>query len=93
MADVQLKTPGDVRAYVQSLAGRRVEDDPSVAAWRLAKQTTYLYVLVVSFLLYFLVDVINDMLSLPAVNFAVMVKPSPRGDGFQGTQATSFRQI
>jgi len=92
MADVQLKTPDDVHAYVQSLAGRRVEDDPSVKAWRLAKQTSYLYVLVVFFLLYFLVDVINETLSLPAVDFPVVMKPAPAGDGFQRPQANSVRR-
>ncbi len=70
---------------------RRVEDDPSVKAWRIAKQTAYLYVLVVYFLVYFLIDVINDALSLPAVNFAVVMKPAPGGDGIQHPQATSGR--
>jgi hypothetical protein len=89
MVDVQLKTPEDVHAYVQSLGQRRVEDDPSVKAWRIAKQTTYLYVLVASFLVYFLIDAINEALSLPAVNFAVVIKPAPRGDGIAHPQGKS----
>jgi hypothetical protein len=89
MTGVQLKTPDDVHAYVQSLGRRRVDDDPSVKAWRLAKQSTYLYVLVACFLIYFLVDAINEALSLPALNFAVVVKTAPGGDGIQHPQAKS----
>lgn len=85
MVEIQLKTHEDVHGYVRALSGRRVEDDPAVKAWNMAKQTTYLYTLVVCFLVYFLIAVVNQSMSLPAVtlNLAVVVNPAPGGEGSQ----------
>lgn len=75
--------------YVQSLSNRNVEDDPSVKAWRIAKQTAYLYMLVGSFLIYFLINVMIETLSLPAIHFVLPVDQARDGTSIQQRKATS----
>jgi hypothetical protein len=50
--------------YSAELAEKRVEDDPKVKAWFLAKQSTWLFLLVLSFLFFYLLDKMVTALSL-----------------------------
>ena len=63
------KTLEDAHANVQAIAERRVEDDPRVKTWRFVKQVIYLFALVGVFLLYYLIDKMNEALSLPGIAF------------------------
>jgi hypothetical protein len=63
-----MNNPGEsieeFRKYSQELTEKRVEDDPRVQAWRLVKQSTWLYLLVLSFLFFYLLDKMVTALSL-----------------------------
>jgi hypothetical protein len=50
--------------YSQELAEKRVEDDPKVQAWYLAKRSTWLFLLAFSFLFFYLIDKMVTALSL-----------------------------
>ena len=64
MTAVQLKSIEDLRNYTQSLAGKRPEDDPRLRKLQFAKQTTWLFLLVCIFLLYYLIDKMGHALAL-----------------------------
>ena len=50
--------------YSEELAEKRVEDDPKVQVWYLAKRSTWLLLLVGSFLFFYLIDKMVTALSL-----------------------------
>ena len=50
--------------YSEELAKKRVEDDPKVQAWYLAKRSTGLFLLAFSFLFFYLIDKMVTALSL-----------------------------
>ena len=54
----------EFRKYTEELAEKRVEDDPKVKGWNLAKQSTWLYLLVFSFLFFYLIGKLVEALSL-----------------------------
>jgi hypothetical protein len=54
----------EFRKYSEKLAEKRVEDDPKVQAWYLAKRSTWLYLLVISFLFFYLIGKMVEALSL-----------------------------
>ena len=64
-----LKTLEDAHAYVQAIAKRRVENDPGVKTWGLAKRVIYLFALVGAYLLYYLIDKMIEAASLPGIAF------------------------
>lgn len=76
MTEVQFKALEDVRAYVRALAKRRVEDAPAVKAWRFAEWVTYLYGLILAYLLYYLIDVMTEVISLPSIDFTNIKYPA-----------------
>lgn len=61
----EIKSLEDARRLVQSISARSVDNNPRVKAWRLAKQTVWLLLLVVIFLLYFLLDLAYKTFTLP----------------------------
>ena len=63
------KTLEDAHANVQAIAKRRVEDDQRVKTWRFVKHVVYLFVLVGAFVLYYLIEKMNEALSLPGIAF------------------------
>ena len=89
MVEIRFSTPQDVHSYVQALSKRKVEDDPSVKAWQLAKQTVYLYTLIACFLIYFLIDVMTETLSIPAIHFSLPVKQASNTERIQHPNANS----
>ena len=54
----------DFQKYSQELAEKRIEDDPKVQAWYLAKRSTWLFLLTGSFLFFYLLDKMVTALSL-----------------------------
>ena len=61
---VELRSRADLRRYTQELAARRVEDDPVVRNWILAKQTTWLSMLNGAYLCYYLMESLHEALSI-----------------------------
>ena len=61
---LEIKSLEDARQLVQVVSARNVENSSEVKAWRFAKQAAWLLLLVVAFLVYYLVDVIYEALSL-----------------------------
>lgn len=64
MTSAQLKSLEDLHNYVQQLASKRPEDDPRVQKLQLAKQTAWLFLLVCSFLFYYLMDKMGEALAM-----------------------------
>lgn len=64
-----LKTLEGAHAYVQAIAKRQVENDRRVKAWRFIERVVYLIVLVGSYLLYYWIEKLNEVLSLPSIAF------------------------
>ena len=63
------KTLEDAHAIVQAIANRRVENARQVKTWRFVKQVVYLFVMIGAFLLYYFIEKIGEVLSLPSVGF------------------------
>jgi len=64
MIDAQIRSPQELHLYAQDLAGRRVDDDPRVRKLQFAKQTTWLVMLALAFLFYYLIDRLREALAL-----------------------------
>ncbi len=63
-APLEIQSIEDARRLVQRVQQRSVENHFGVKAWRLAKQSAWLLLLVVCFLVYYLIGVIAEVLSL-----------------------------
>jgi hypothetical protein len=61
---LEIKSLEDARRLVQVVSARNVENNSGVKAWRIAKQAAWLLLLVVAFLVYYLIGVIYEALSL-----------------------------
>lgn len=64
MNSVQLKSLGDLHNYSQSLASKRPEDDPKLQKLQAAKQAVWLFLLVCTFLGYYLLEKMGEALAL-----------------------------
>lgn len=53
-----------LRRYKEALAKKRPEDEPVYKHLELAKQTTWLALLVLLFLIYYLIDIMNQTMDL-----------------------------
>lgn len=62
---LEIKSLDDARRFVRIVNSRKVENNPTVKAWRFAKQAAWLLLLVVLFLAYYLLDMAYQALSLP----------------------------
>jgi hypothetical protein len=63
------KTLEGAHAIVQAIAKRRIENDRWVRRWRFVEKVVYLVVLVGAYLLYYLIEKLNQVLSLPSITF------------------------
>ena len=63
------KTPAEVHANVLAIAKRQVENDRWVKTWRFVARSVYLFALVGAYLLYYLIEKISEVLSLPGIGF------------------------
>jgi hypothetical protein len=64
MTTIELKSLEDLRHYTQAVAARRPEDDPRVRRLQFVKQTTWLFMLTLTFIGYYLLDKMSEALSL-----------------------------
>lgn len=64
MTTAELKSLEDLHRYVQAVAARRPEDDPRVQRLQFLKQTTWLFLLTLTFIGYHLLDRMTEALSL-----------------------------
>ena len=64
MTAIQLQSPKDLRHYSEALALRKVDDDPVVRRLRTAKQATWLLLLTCTFLFYYLIEKMQEALSM-----------------------------
>ena len=64
MTTVELNSIEDLHRYCQDLAARKVEDDPVVRKLQSAKQATWLFVMTCAFLFYYLIDRMQEALSI-----------------------------
>lgn len=63
------RTLEDAHAQVQAIAKRRVENDRWVKTWRFTERVVYLLALVGAYLLYYLIEKMDEALSLPSIVF------------------------
>jgi len=54
----------DLQKYSQELAARKVEEDPVVRKLRIAKRITWMILLAAAFLTFYLMDKLNEALSM-----------------------------
>ena len=62
--EVRIRSLEDAHRLVEEVAKRNAADSPRVKAWQLAKQSTWLLLLVGGFLLFYLVSVIYEVITL-----------------------------
>jgi hypothetical protein len=62
---LEIKSLEDARQFVQIVNARNVENTSGVKVWRIAKQAAWLLLLIVAFLVYYLLDVAYNAMSLP----------------------------
>lgn len=58
----ELTSIEDLREYCQDLATRRVENDPVVQKWHVAKRIVWMISLAGAFLFYYLIDKLHEAL-------------------------------
>lgn len=64
-----LKSFEDLRRYSEELSKKRVEDEPAYRHWQIAKQSTWLTLLTIAFLIYYLIDIMQESLVLLVARF------------------------
>jgi len=64
MTTMEIKSIEDLRRYSQELAARRVEDDPVVQKWHVAKRIVWMISLAGAFLFYYLIDKMQEAISI-----------------------------
>lgn len=64
MTASEAKSIEDLRRYNQELAARRVEDDPVVRRLHMAKRIVWMISLAGAFLFYYLIDKMQEALSI-----------------------------
>ena len=69
MASTDLKSLEDLRRHTEMLSRKRVEDEPAYKHWQLAKQTVWLTLLTVFFLIFYLIDILLESLNLLTARF------------------------
>jgi hypothetical protein len=65
MDEIEIKSVEDARKYREELAARKPEDDPGLAKWRTFKRYILVALVVVFFLMYYLISINIEVLSLP----------------------------
>lgn len=64
MSLAELRSLEDLHRYCRELAARNVEDDPRLRKLQVAKRIAWFVMLAVSFLFYYLLDKLQEALSL-----------------------------
>ena len=64
MTTAPLSPLESLQRYAQEVASRRVDDDPVVRKMHTAKQATWLFLLTLSFLFYYLIDKLQEALGM-----------------------------
>lgn len=64
MSQNQLKSLADQHRHSQDLAGNKAKNDPVVQKWRVAKRATWSILLAGAFLVFYLMDKLNEALSI-----------------------------
>jgi hypothetical protein len=64
MTASEAKSIEDLRRYNRELAARRIEDDPVVRKLQVAKRITWMISLAGAFLFYYLIDKMQEALSI-----------------------------
>ena len=64
MTTMEINSIEGPRRYSQEPAARRVEDDPVVQKWRVAKRIVWMISLAGAFLFYYLIDKMHEALSI-----------------------------
>ena len=79
MADeVQFHSVDEIRAYIKMELERQLAlQQKEIYRWRLAKQTTWLLLLVAGYLQFFLFDIMYQQLSLPTLQVNVPLAKHP----------------
>ena len=62
--DVEIHSRDDAHLLVEQVAARKIENNPAVKAWRTAKDSTWLLLLVGAFLLFYLISVLKEVFRL-----------------------------
>jgi len=79
MDEIRFKSPEEVHEYVKKLAERKWEEDPAAELWRVIREGARLFILVVAYLQYFIIDLTNQALTLPSTVFNVPALPAKHG--------------
>lgn len=79
MDEIRFKSPEEVHQYVKKLAERKWEEDPGAKLWRVFKHGARLFILVVAYLQYFIIDLTNQALTLPSTVFNLPSLPAKHG--------------
>lgn len=66
-----LRTREDVDRFVNELSLRKPEESPAARYWQLAKQATWLLLLLATFLEYYFVDIMLQIDSIPEIRVSV----------------------
>ena len=64
MNATEVRSIEDLRTYRQDVAAWRVEDDPVVQNWHVAKRIVWMISLAGAFLFYYLIDKLHEALSI-----------------------------
>ncbi len=64
MTSTELKSIEDLHRYCQDLAARKAEDDPVVQKMHSAKQITWLFMLALAFLFFYLIGKMQEALAM-----------------------------
>ncbi|OGA13348.1 MAG: hypothetical protein A3G25_04675 [Betaproteobacteria bacterium RIFCSPLOWO2_12_FULL_63_13] len=77
--EIHLHSKEEIRAYVRAELERQFAlKQKQVNRWRLAKRTMWLLLLAAGYLQFSLIDVMYEMLSLPAVQVSVPAAKPPQ---------------
>ena len=72
-----IRTRDDIKAYVEEMAARKAEDQPSVRWWQRAKTIMLVGMMAFAFVQYYMMDVAVQMMSLRENTFFVPVSAPP----------------
>lgn len=64
MTTSELKSIVDLHKQCQELAARRVDDDPVVQKWRVAKRIAWMMMLAGAFLFFYLIEKLYEALAI-----------------------------
>ena len=64
MTQNQLESLADQRQYRQGLARKKADDDLVLRKWQVAKRITWMILLAGAFLVFYLMDKLNEALSI-----------------------------